>query len=189
MAKLRRRAMFGFWAVSLLPLLGSQLMAFIMTEYLFDKDKWSITGASLLMDSLILYIPFNLPDIVSLIIYLNMVRYFNKRVEPQPNFQEAEIEQPYGGVWVGDVLEDDLEASSSNLPEEVTINNYDSETKSILVVLRRHVSAGFVDVSIVVTSYWFCSSLVGKPLAYFCQLAMGYWVPLIVIRSSFKQLS
>ncbi len=46
----------------------------------------------------------NIPDLLSIAVYLRMWRHFrnlHQEVHPQPQPELVELEEPYGGIWVG----------------------------------------------------------------------------------------
>lgn len=64
----------------------------------------------------------------------------------------------------------------------------DHATSRVMRALRFHVLLSTVDVSLVVLSIFVCSPVVGKTVHYSFQLACCYWVPLLVVKSGFRQM-
>ncbi len=150
----------------------------------------------------------NVPDLVSLAVYARMLRALRSQVHPVT----AEEEDPYGGIWVGEEESspgvqpgggDEIGlqviggGSDRNPPQhhhqkqtppEPQANNKEAtdKIKSVMRVLRTHSAVSLLDVSMVLSSLFFCSRY-GVVLAYGMQFLFGFWVPLLVISRNFKQ--
>ncbi len=149
----------------------------------------------------------NVPDLVSLAVYARMLRALRNQVHPV-----IAEEDPYGGIWVGEEESspgvqpgggDEIGlqviggGSDRNPPQhhhqkqtppEPQANNKEAtdKIKSVMRVLRTHSAVSLLDVSMVLSSLFFCSRY-GVVLAYGMQFLFGFWVPLLVISRNFKQ--
>ncbi len=170
--------MFAFWISSTVPVPALQIIIFSIIGKVFDqvqiKDEVFIVKQGLL-----LLLPYNIPDFVSFLIYLAMVKHFSRKIMPQQPVLSLE---PYGGIWVGEVL-DEVGIPPPPPPRNDGMNDVSLTMK----VIRRQIVLSFMDFSTVLLGYFYCTPL-GKPLSYSTFIFLTYWIPIIVVKSSIRQM-
>ena len=144
----------------------------------------------------------NVPDLACVAVYAKMWWKLRKKAPIPANGDGGggTGDGFYGGIWVGDGqgihpgeypfgAEAELQQQQHSPP---LYNNYvggedqSSKAADVMKVLKAHAAVALLDVSSVVSSYFFCSKY-GAMLAYGAQFLFGFWIPLFVISRNFKQ--
>lgn len=132
----------------------------------------------------------NLPDMISVSVYLKMVWSLRRLVQPSadltPTNQEHDTSSDlaYGGIWVGEGPE--LENHSPPpLPNENSQASHNE--KNVMRALKWHALLSLTDVALVTFAYFYCISG-GKELGNICQILCYFYIPFLLVRFNFKQL-
>ncbi len=160
----------------------------------------------------------NLPDYFSIIIYAAMMwHHINHKNTIEPITEEEFEEEQFGGIWVGETLDDGAvqpgaEISTERnttppLPPNSTLQgniqqaghagldgNDNSDTEHchkwqcVMPVLRWHVALSLFDVASTAINVFYCQGELGKMLIYLVQMLCCYWIPLVMITKNYKQM-
>ena len=86
---------------------------------------------------------------------------------------------------------DDENSTSTTAQEEEedggANDNSEHLEKAVMKTLKRYVCFSVFDVIVIIFVSFHCYSL-GKIFTYLYNLVCGYWIPLLVIRGSFRQM-
>ena len=153
----------------------------------------------------------NAPDFASILIYIKMVWHFHHKnlvvlpLEPVINFAVDPGDlADFGGIWVGG---GDMDSQDSGInpsaddhvdqrpntpppPPNVQDNNApksEHDVKSVMRVLKWHVSLCLVDALLSVSSAFLCSKF-GHGILHTAVLVSAVWIPFLVIKCNFKNL-
>ncbi len=192
MDQLRKRSLLAMWCVTL-PFLVACQAPWIMLLIIGGQSLssgWVVRLIAIGVTSLL----NNIPDFISIVLYILMKRRLNKVENGSNDFQPIEEEEDsYGGIWVGghgdhpDVGGTTTPPPTPN-PEHNSPADKSEVPASILRILRLHVSWSMVDIVI----SFLCSMLLphvsGIVLGYLFYSLGCFWIPIAVIRGNVRQL-
>ncbi len=155
----------------------------------------------------------NLPDLISIGVYLRMYRYFSKKnlVVPAPvdDNNEQIVDENFGGIWIGGNGELPLQrmgggdhgnddptgndgaavANAHNVapPADASDDNDHHKAEAVMKTLRRYLLFALVDCVMVVGMLYYCYPI-GHAIFYAYDIFFCYWFPFYFIKSSFPQM-
>ncbi len=118
----------------------------------------------------------NIPDLASVIIYFAIWKHFRTSVS-------SEHEEPYAGIWVGEMFDDPPDDPLPNVHETLP----EHKVESVLKTLKGHLQLCLVDLAFPLIAL-FGSNETAIYFMYPMQIVCFYWVPFLVIKNGFKQL-
>ncbi len=142
-----------------------------------DIDRWALIGSMLISNFF-----YNIPDFISIVVYLKMSKYFSKKsvyVHPNPPDQE--------GIWVGN-NEVAAPPHVANHQDE-THQDQTNESKAILAKLRLHVTVSLMDMAYHVINAVLVRTLAGSIVIKVYLVVICFWLPLLVVKVNVKQLN
>ncbi len=140
-----------------------------------EVSRFAIISAMLISN-----VFYNIPDFISIIVYLKMTKHFSKKstyVHPNPSDQE--------GIWVGDV---EVPEPPNNHEDEETQQGQTSESKAILKKLRVHISLCLLDMAYHVLNAVLVRTVAGSIIIKVYLVVICVWLPLFVVKANVKQL-
>ncbi len=155
------------------------------------------------------YIPMaiiaNFPDVVSVIIYVAMLRHMKRThnsVAPISNRNEPDMSDTSndsGGIWVGDMevepstpppTPDQSPAQNNSDPPSPNDHQEEKsqhEVNNVMKVLKWHVLSSSLDLTLILYSTFICS-LIGLILTVVFAIVNHFVIPLLVVKNNFKHL-
>ena len=164
-----------------------------------DVPLEEIDPANMMPAMVLILFLTNLPDLVSIGIFIKMHLHFKKNgsnaIHPILANHQMVPPDEFGGIWVGGIGDypvggnpDDQDNSHA---AQAGNDDYQQQSehgaKKVMKTLKRHVMFCLTDVSILALAFAFCHPL-SKPAGYLYNISFSFWVPFYVIKSSFKQL-
>ncbi len=193
MPSLRRRSLAAVWKSALPFLLLGQApwLAIFLWQGWPTVPVDELPSETLLWTAVANTVASNAPDICSIAVYAKMMWHFRRSVQPahhqvyyNNDDQISVISKEYGGIWVGEEEEENQAQPPPPPPPE----NTGHESKSVMRVLRWHVSLCLADAAVTASAAVLCSPAAGKAAYHAYVLVNCFWVPLIVVTSNFRQL-
>ncbi len=196
MKSLRKKSLVTVWLTSIPLTILSKMAGILALSFAGwpEVGVGQISRGATLMASISIAVVVNLPDIVSVLIFVAIRRHFAQMPVQSPEGVEVHDDEMYGGIWVGGSGDYPLEAWPDNAEDHISSEEPDSakndchEVKAAMRALKWHVRLCLIDVSFVVISY-FGKSTSGTVLFYLFHMFSVFIVPFVVVTSSFKQFS
>ncbi len=189
MSKIMKISFFGAWIGEFIFLPITQTVWFVSVS----QQGWPETRISEIAqndDGFLISVIFksfvvsNIPDYLSILLYVKMYFLANKTVQPEIEMQSQE---PYGGIWVG---EDDLgqQESNSYFQALATNSQHQDKMRSILRFLRFNAIICLFDLAYaVVWDLLICQGTVGRIVCFAFQNLVCYWLPMLTLSINFKK--
>ena len=139
----------------------------------------------------------NIPDFASIIIFVKMRLHFRKKNAVHPIIvQQPSLDSGAGGIWMGgngDHPMDEANGEDQDIHNGPNVNNAEQEdtrhkAEAVMKALRRHSCLSLVDLTAAINFFFMCNQ-VSKIAVYFYVPGICFWIPLFVIKSSFKEMS
>ncbi len=130
-------------------------------------------------------------DALSLAIYFLMWRHFRRSVNASASASAMEVgEEPHGGIYMGPNAKEE-EEDGQKKSDPTTANSAedagdDHRSGAAMRALAVHLRLSLADVAFILLSLFSCDARV-VPLFYAYQVVCFFWMPFLVVRTSFKQ--
>ncbi len=126
----------------------------------------------------------NIPDYLTILIYLKMCFLASKTVQPDIEMQNQEA---HGGIWVGENVVIQQE-QNVDVQEPPTHSQHQDNMTSIYRCLRFNVIFCLVDFSFaIVWGQLMCQGTVATIVCYTFQNLTSYWIPMIALVINFEK--
>ncbi len=207
MAWLRRRCLLLVRSAAPVFLLLCQLPWFLImrSQDWPDKSAMDMNPGMLCAALVSTNLFYNVPDFVSIGIYVRMVFKFRSKasgdsnaVHPEDNHhQQHQLpDEESGGIWVGAPAEEleEVQSSKSGDGSSTSISDGggssddDDNARSVLRFLRLHVCLCLLDVGVVLAASLHFRHPAAKVLSYVYQLGCCFLVPFATVKTGFRQL-
>ncbi len=185
LSRLTSKCCAAVWAVSIPYYALCHLPSYAMfTAHNWPRVRVNSLDAQVLMLSMVATnIIYNVPDYISIALYLKMWRRLRDHTQVQP-----QIELPYGGIWVGGNLDHPPIEAAANSNNTIGNDNQNDKAESIFSKLGLHVSVALLDMVMFFLASMSIGNIVGRVLLHVHIVIFCYWIPFIVIKNNFKQL-
>ena len=191
MEDLRKKSLFSVWLA-----LFTHALLYFASVLLLNGGEFVATSArnleGLTWSRRVAYIMWrivfnNIPDFASMVLYLKMTRHFNSTVQPSAAVDQNEEEQN-GGIHPVQAIQDldDEFGGNSSSPPLPAIPVEDDNNSKILQILRVHLATSLLDVS--VNFVLLLPNPARRVALFHLMLGLGFWVPMAVIKTNFKQM-
>ena len=194
MWKLRRRCLWGVWAV-FIPYTLVFLSAFVLFLRLhgWPETKFEdLDGDLRFRAGTLSLLAFNVPDLASIIVYLLMLKHFRKManaVHPAPPAGSVAFDKTRDNASV--ISGGGGNSSGGSVSSAaVAVDAADSEGKAdnVMRTLGIHLLVCFLDFALI--GFVFIEDR-GVRMVVYCHynIFLVFWVPMIVLKCGFKQMS
>ncbi len=174
-----KKACIMVWVVALPILVCSRIVvigtlsgkSFPKVPKITDVDHWVLVGAMII--SMFFY---NIPDFMSILVYIKMCRYFSKRsqsVHPDPTIEEpgfGDLHMPVPGI------------------QNYAQQNQASEARAVIGKLRVHFFICLLDMGYFVLNALLVRTVAGSIAVKIYMVVICFWLPMLVVKTNVKQL-
>ena len=198
MDNLRKKGLLAVW-IAVMPFCGLCQLPWILSVQSYG---WPDVKISQMDSQMLKYVNIasvilsNLPDMISIVIFLTMLRHFRNKVGLQPPPPPPPAPAPGdGGIWMGGNNdyplgrgEVEVQPQQQQQPNQVANSEASQEQlASVMRALKCHAILSLVDLAMVILGLFVCGPL-GNVIPFTYQIVCCYWIPFLVVKSGFKQL-
>ncbi len=185
MVNLRKKSLFSVW----LALLCHALLYFASVLLLNGGEFVLGRLEEMTLAKRIIFVGWrvvfnNIPDFASMFLYLKMRKHLLSTVHPsEADVNDPQEEEQNGGIHPVEAINDFGPPHSAPPPPA---SSSEHESSKILRILHVHLATSLLDISL--NFVLLLPNPARRIVLFHLMLALGFWVPMAVVKTNFKQM-